>query len=114
MPLRSPKMYSFIFGFHRFVWCPKWTPASKRSFIATAKKSPPLSLAELEPFARAGHAVLLAFFRAGISREQSTLLQGLPQLRVVRDERAGDSQAHRAGLSVDAAAGHSGDHIELL
>ena len=32
MPLRSPKMYCFIFGFHRFVWWPKCTPASRRSF----------------------------------------------------------------------------------
>src|SRR6185369_10105438 len=28
MPLRAPKMYGFIFGFQRLVWCPKWTPAS--------------------------------------------------------------------------------------
>ena len=41
MPLRSPKMYSFIFGFQRFVWWPKCTPASSRSFIAIAVKLPP-------------------------------------------------------------------------
>src|SRR5437868_9478388 len=35
MPFRSPKMYSFIFGFHRLTWCPKWTPASSSSFIVT-------------------------------------------------------------------------------
>ena len=28
MPLRSVKMKRFIFGFHRRVWCPKWTPES--------------------------------------------------------------------------------------
>src|SRR5262252_3077360 len=33
MPLRSPKMYFCIFGFHRFVWWPKCTPASSSSFI---------------------------------------------------------------------------------
>ena len=38
MPLRSPKMYGFIFGFQRLVWWPKWTPASSRSFIAIAFK----------------------------------------------------------------------------
>ncbi len=38
MPFRSPKMYSFIFGFQRFVWWPKCTPASSRSFIAIAAK----------------------------------------------------------------------------
>src|SRR5574341_1367480 len=35
MPLRSPKMNCFIFGFQRRVWCPKWTPASSRSLIET-------------------------------------------------------------------------------
>src|SRR5713226_2188387 len=42
MPLRSPKMYSFIFGFQRRVWWPKWTPASSSSFIviSTAKFPP--------------------------------------------------------------------------
>src|SRR5947207_12405418 len=42
MPLRSPKMYSFIFGFQRRVWWPKWTPASSNSFIviSTAKFPP--------------------------------------------------------------------------
>ena len=38
MPLRSPKMYSFIFGFQRRTWCPKWTPASSSSFIVTETK----------------------------------------------------------------------------
>src|SRR6266571_4281157 len=31
MPERSAKMKRRIFGFHRRVWCPKWTPASSRS-----------------------------------------------------------------------------------
>ncbi len=44
MPFRSPKMYSFIFGFQRFVWWPKWTPASSRSFIAIAAQADPLLL----------------------------------------------------------------------
>src|SRR5712691_5377633 len=38
MPLRSPKMYSFIFGFQRRTWWPKWTPASKSSFIVNETK----------------------------------------------------------------------------
>src|SRR5882672_1398484 len=33
MPLRSMKMNFFILGFHLRVWCPKWTPASRSSFI---------------------------------------------------------------------------------
>src|SRR5580658_9422016 len=42
IPLRSPKIYSFIFGFQRRVWWPKWTPASSNSFIviSTAKVPP--------------------------------------------------------------------------
>src|SRR5713101_7459683 len=36
MPLRAPKMYGFIFGFHRLVWWPKWTPASSRFFMVTS------------------------------------------------------------------------------
>src|SRR5713101_529601 len=35
MPLRSPKMYFCIFGFHRLVWWPKCTPASRSSFIVS-------------------------------------------------------------------------------
>jgi hypothetical protein len=34
-------MYSFIFGFQRFVWCPKCTPASSKSFMAIGVKRPP-------------------------------------------------------------------------
>src|SRR5579863_2701367 len=41
MPLRSPKMYSFIFGFQRLVWCPKWTPASSNSFMVMLANQPP-------------------------------------------------------------------------
>src|SRR5262249_23923858 len=36
MPLRSRKMNFFIFGFQRRVWWPKWTPASRRSFMVTS------------------------------------------------------------------------------
>jgi hypothetical protein len=39
MPFLWPKMNSRIFGFQRLVWCPKWTPASRSSFIVTAVKS---------------------------------------------------------------------------
>src|SRR5579884_3526125 len=35
MPFRSWKMYGFIFGFQRRVWCPKWTPASRRARMET-------------------------------------------------------------------------------
>jgi hypothetical protein len=35
MPLRSVKMNRFIFGFHRRVWCPKWTPLSSSCRMVT-------------------------------------------------------------------------------
>src|SRR6476646_6414344 len=97
MPLRSPKMYSFIFGFHRLVWWPKCTPASSRSFNAIATKKPPqsvrrsrtlLTFAELEALARSGHTVLLALFRARIAREEPFVFERLAELGVVHDERA--------------------------
>src|SRR2546430_151205 len=114
MPLRSPKMNSFIFGFHRFVWWPKWTPASSRSFNAIATKQPPLAFTELEALARSRHAVLLAFLGARVARQQSLVLERLAQLRVVRDQRPGNAETHRSGLSGHAAPGDRGQHIELI
>jgi hypothetical protein len=35
-------MYSFIFGFQRLTWWPKWTPASSNSFIVTVTAKLPL------------------------------------------------------------------------
>src|SRR3954454_23731668 len=46
MPLRSVKMNRFIFGFHRRVWCPKWTPLSSSCFMVTT------AMAEAHSFAR--------------------------------------------------------------
>src|ERR1041384_2486490 len=99
-------MYSFIFGFQRFVWWPKCTPASSRSFIAIPGKCPPLlelTFAELEAFARASHAVLLAFLDARVGREQPVLLQLLATLPVVLDERPRHREAHRPRPGVGAA-----------
>src|SRR5688572_18406449 len=116
MPFRSPKMYSFIFGFHRFVWWPKCTPASSRSLIAIPGKLPPSSLTftELEPFTGASETVLLPFLDARVRRQQAVLLQLLAQLRVVFDERGGDAEPHRARLAVLTAAGDRGEDVELL
>src|SRR5712691_2240111 len=105
MPFRSPKMYSFIFGFQRFVWWLKCTPASSRSFNAIATKKPPFPFTELEAFARSRHAVLLAFFRAGVARQESFVLEHLAELEVVFDQRARNPEPHRAGLPRHAAAG---------
>src|ERR1700681_4244156 len=113
MPFRSPKMYSFIFGFQRLVWWPKCTPASSRSFIAIPANSPPLPFTELEAFPRSRHAVFLAFLGARIARQQSLFLELLAQLDVVFDERARDPEPHRAGLSRHTAAGHGRQNVEL-
>src|SRR5215831_1494765 len=109
-------MYCFIFGFQRFVWCPKWTPASSRSFNAIPFKVPPISLAfaELEALARALLPVLLALLDARVARQEAFLLQLRPQFEVVFDQRAGDAEAQRAGLAGDAAAGDRRQHVELI
>src|SRR4249919_476226 len=46
IPLRSAKMYGFILGFQRRVWCPKWTPASSSWRIETdgMGRGPPVRL----------------------------------------------------------------------
>src|SRR4051794_38001301 len=125
MPLRSPKMYSFIFGFQRFVWWPKCTPASSSSFIAIAAKlalltaglkacATTLTFAELEAFTRASHPVLFAFLGARIARQHAFVLQRLAQLQVVGDQGARDAEPDRAGLAGDAAAGDRRQHVELI
>src|SRR4029077_1501282 len=116
-------MYGFIFGFQRFVWCPKWTPASSKSFNAIPFKCPPLvkphpaptlPFAELEALARALLPVLLAFLDARVARQEAFLLELRPELDVVLDERARDAEAERARLAGDAAAGDGREHVELV
>src|SRR5829696_9071497 len=129
MPLRSPKMYSFIFGFQRFVWWPKCTPASSRSFMAIAVKLPPtcsrrrgrhgrcatpLALAELESLARARQPVLLPFLDPRVAGKEPVLLQRLPQIAVRHDECARDPETHGSGLTGHAAASDRRDDIELV
>src|ERR1700675_3089568 len=43
-------MYFCILGFQRFVWCPKWTPASSSSFIVSPAIVPPVRFASAAPF----------------------------------------------------------------
>src|SRR3954470_24557169 len=108
-------MNGFIFGFQRLVWCPKWTPASSKSFNAMPLKLPPrLSLAVLEAFARSLLTVLLAFLDARVAGQEARLLQPLPQVDVELDQRPGDAQAQRPGVAGDAAAGNGRQHVELI
>ena len=120
MPFRSPKMYSFIFGFQRFVWWPKWTPASSRSFTAIEDKLPPVCSHEpnyrllnwkrlrapaspyfLRSLTRGSRVSRPAFFSAG------------PQVEVVLAQRARDAEAQRARLARDAAALGRREDVEL-
>src|SRR6476469_8252570 len=118
MPLRLPKMYGFIFGFQRRVWCPKWTPASSSSFIVTSTKEFSLlgllALAELETGAGALLAVLLAFLLARIARQEPGRLEAVAQLAVELEQSARDAVPDRAGLARAAAARHRDTDVEPL
>src|SRR3954469_16778166 len=118
-------MYCFIFGFQRLVWCPKWTPASSRSFNAIPFKVPPLltvpvpamtalPFAEPEALARALLPVLLAFLDARVARQEAFLLEARPQLAGVLAQRACDAQAQRASLAGNASAGNGREHVKLI
>src|SRR5688572_7312979 len=109
-------MYSFIFGFHRFVWWPKCTPASSRSFIAIPGRASPfrLTFTELEALPCARPPRLLALLDARVGRQQAVLLQLLAQLAVELDEGARNTQAHGACLPVHPASGNRGQNVELL
>src|SRR5207253_9972032 len=49
IPLPAVMMYRFIFAFHRLVWCPKWTPASRGCLGVTSgmRNEPPVSTSAL-------------------------------------------------------------------
>ena len=93
---------AFIFGFQRFVWWPKWTPASSRSFIAMPVKLPPYQHYRLLNWKRlrapfCPHSCAPC---ARVARQEPRLLEPLPQLDVVFDERPRDAEPQRAGLPV--------------
>src|SRR5260370_3197459 len=83
MPSPSPKMYSFILGFQRLVWCPKWTPASSNSFMVILAKQPPLKSASVVPVANSG---LLSRPRTGAREELEN------QLSAVSDQPSATTQ----------------------
>jgi hypothetical protein len=43
-------MYGFILGFQRFVWCPKWTPASSNCLMVKFDIDPPGFIFRLSRF----------------------------------------------------------------
>src|SRR3972149_10640633 len=116
MPLRSPKMYSFIFGFQRRVWWPKGTPASSSSFMVKVATGPPLLLAfrPLEALARPLLAVLLALLHPRVAGEEAALAELGFQLGIRHHQGPGQPQAHRARLAGAAAAGDADFGVELV
>src|SRR3989337_172819 len=116
MPLRSPKMYSFIFGFQRRVWWPKWTPASSSSFMGKVSTVTSLRLAlrPLEALARPLLAVLLAFLHPGIAGQKTVLAQLRTQRRIGQRQRPRQPLADGARLAVAAAALDGNVGIELV
>src|SRR6476661_7126891 len=73
-----------------------------------------LTLTELESLTRSLLAVLFPLFDARIAGQKAGLLEPLPQLDVVFDQRPRDPEAQRACLSGNAAAADGGEHIKLI
>src|SRR5205085_10374790 len=67
----------------------------------------------LEGLARLGTAVLLAFNRARVTGEETTLLQDGAQIRFETGQRLGDPVTHRARLTRQSTASHGADHVVL-
>src|SRR4051794_23746932 len=80
MPLRSVKMNRFILGFHRRVWCPKWTPLSSSCFMVTT------AMAEAHSFAR--RVAATRFLRQGRLSLAPDALRGRAQAVGDRRDRA--------------------------
>src|SRR5947209_2687538 len=77
-------------------------------------KQPVLSLGELEPFACALLAVLLAFVGTRVPRQEPELFQFTAQLGIEFDERAGDTQARCSGLAIEPPAVGKHQDVELV
>src|SRR5690349_3137221 len=73
-----------------------------------------LTLTELEPLARSLLSVLLAFLDARVARQEPSLLEPLPQLDVVFDQRPRDAEPQRTSLAGNPAAADGCEHIELI
>src|ERR1043166_3305723 len=87
---------------------PRLAPAGLRKFFSR------LTLAELEAFARAGLAVLLALLHPRVAREKAIGLQNRTQVRVRFEQCASDSMTNRAGLTGRTATTDIHTHVELV
>ena len=56
-------------------------------------------------------AVLLALHHAGVAGEEAHRAEARLPVRLLCDDRAGEAEAHGAGLRVDAAAGDVHRHV---
>ena len=72
-----------------------------------------LSFRELEALARALLSILLAFFDAGIARDQARLLQRRTKVSIEFHQRAGDAMANRACLARRATAANINQDVKL-
>src|SRR5512138_3994929 len=86
-------------------------PVSPRRVADLAAES--LALAELEPTASAGLAVLLPLHHAGVAGEETGLLQRGPELRIQQAQRAAQPVANRAGLAGQPAPDDVHRHVDL-
>jgi hypothetical protein len=92
-------MKGFIFGFQRFVWCPKWTPASNNSgtnsVVSAIKEIPERELLERD----AKHATAPANAQPEIRRSATKHNIGagdlLREWLLVFDARSGSQQRKR-------------------
>src|SRR3989338_1659890 len=84
----------------------------RRGPLAYARGSDSSPFRELEPFAGAFLAVLLAFLDAGVAGEQPELLELGAKLRVGSDQSAGHAELRRPRLPVDAAALHGDEYVK--
>src|SRR5436190_1909153 len=126
MPPRSVKMKRFIFGFQRRVWWPKWTPASRSSFMETTGMGAPFfGWVALQPAgsrrdrSTAGHRPPRSFRRVEglerrngsekgleIGRQRRLQVEALARERMLEAEPGGVQE-----LTVEATRGDAVDRV---
>jgi len=92
----------------------KTTGAPKLAPLLENGSGNALAFGELEALAGALLAVLLAFVRARIAREETELLQLSAEFRVELAQRTGNAEANGAGLTDHATANRGYEDVELV
>src|SRR6478609_9263682 len=113
MPLRSVRMKRLTFGFHRRVWCPKWTPLSSSWRMVTTAMAVLLFWRGIAPLAVvfAPDRIRPASLVPG-TRPPAEILWDrwgwMPRIRVVDWMRWGHAESpRRAGCRPSVSAGDS-------